>query len=89
MMGMGRNFFSSMGSMMDINSDTPPNEGKFSDMLYLNHYRCPVDLIFRKLVLGLQDVWLIETVAGFTQTWGKHQSTVVCCDFFQVHTSDP
>lgn len=26
MMGMGRNFFSSMGSMMDINSDTPPNE---------------------------------------------------------------
>ncbi|KAM9338847.1 clusterin [Symphorus nematophorus] len=26
MTGMGRNFFSSMGSMMDIDSDTPPNE---------------------------------------------------------------
>ncbi|XP_037305398.2 clusterin [Pungitius pungitius] len=26
MMGMGRNLFSSMGSMMDINSDTAPNE---------------------------------------------------------------
>ncbi|XP_040920933.1 clusterin [Toxotes jaculatrix] len=26
MMGMGRNFFGSMGSMMDIDSDTPPNE---------------------------------------------------------------
>ncbi|KAL6095709.1 clu [Pungitius sinensis] len=26
MMGMGKNFFSSMGSMMDINSDTAPNE---------------------------------------------------------------
>ncbi|XP_051816882.1 clusterin isoform X2 [Acanthochromis polyacanthus] len=26
MMGMSRNFFSSMGSMMDIDSDTPPNE---------------------------------------------------------------
>lgn len=25
-MGMGRNFFSSMGSMMDIDSDTPPND---------------------------------------------------------------
>ncbi|XP_008283239.1 clusterin [Stegastes partitus] len=26
MMGMSRNFFSSMGSMMDIDSDSPPNE---------------------------------------------------------------
>ncbi|GAA6214903.1 clusterin, partial [Lates japonicus] len=26
MMGMGRNFLGSMGSMMDIDSDTPPNE---------------------------------------------------------------
>lgn len=41
MSGMSRNFFSSMGSMMDMDSDTPPNEGTFYHMFYLNHdYRC-------------------------------------------------
>lgn len=32
MMGMGKNFLSSVGSMMDIDSDTAPNEGTSSDL---------------------------------------------------------
>lgn len=51
MSGMSRNFFSSMGSMMDMDSDTPPNEGTFDHMIDLRF------LVYHSLFLLLHRMW--------------------------------